>query len=95
MQHNEQMVLAAKLLKTSIETIVSNSETIEGAGILYISIPIKGGDSLIVGADGSVLYADSSVGYTRHLQEFESGNRTPLEAFENETAATSSNDLTS
>ena len=79
--HNEQISLAAKLLQLSVSDIESNSELIESNGALYVSIPIKGGDSLIVAQDGTVLYADSSVGYNRHLLEFESGKRTPAESF--------------
>ena len=36
---------------------------------------------LFVGKDGDVLYADSSVGYTRHLEEYKKGTRTPIDAF--------------
>jgi len=85
LQHSEQLELASKLLQLSIEEVEENCEVIEGSGALYVSIPIKGGDSLIVGQDGAVLYADSSVGYSRHLQEYERGTRTPVEAFDDVT----------
>ena len=48
---------------------------------MYVSIPEKGGESIIIGKDGDVLYADSSVGYTRHLEEYKKGTRTPIDAF--------------
>ena len=49
--------------------------------LVYVSIPEKGGESIIIGKDGDVLYADSSVGYTRHLEEYKKGTRTPIDAF--------------
>ena len=82
LQPNEQMTLAAKLLKISMEEVQQNSGIIESNKALYYCMPVKGGEALMVALDGSVLYADSSVGYSRHLQEFEKGRRTPLEAFE-------------
>lgn len=77
----EQIALAAKLLRFPIEKIKQNYSVIEGINALYYSEPIRGGESLIVAEDGTVLYANSSVGYTRHLQEFKNGRRTPLEGF--------------
>ena len=47
-----------------------------------MSVPEKGGASLIIGSDGSVLYADSSIGYSRHVEAFKEGKRTPIDAFE-------------
>jgi len=41
----------------------------------YISRPIKGGGSVIVANDGSFLFADSSVGFIKHLEEFKKGRR--------------------
>lgn len=79
----EQITLAAKLLGLSDDEIERYGSTIEENGAFYISVPEKGGASLIVGCDGSVLYADSSVGYTRHVEEFRRGTRTPIEAFSN------------
>ena len=36
--------------------------------LVYVSIPEKGGESIIIGKDGDVLYADSSVGYLHNRQ---------------------------
>ena len=82
MNKKDQAALAARLLELTDDEVDQYSEIIESNGALYVSVPEKGGDSIIVGKDGLVLYADSSVGYSRHLQEFENGNRTPLDAFE-------------
>lgn len=81
MDINEKYKIAVKLLQIDLETIIENSGEIEDLSALYVSIPEKGGPSLIVGDDGSVLYADSSVGYTRHVEAFRSGTRTPIESF--------------
>jgi len=81
-ERKEQICLASKLLKLSFEDIEKNSTWLSEYNALYISVPIKGGDSLIVSNEGDVLYADSSVSYDLHLSEFLNGRRTPLEAFE-------------
>lgn len=69
-------------MKLSIDEVKSNYAIIDSNGALYFSETFKGGRSIIVGQDGTVLFADSSIGYDDHLQEFENGHRTPLEAFE-------------
>lgn len=77
----EQIKLAAKLMNISEDDAKKYCHAIEGSDALYFSIPVKGGDSLIVGTDGQVLYANSSVEYERHLEEYKKGTRTPLELF--------------
>jgi hypothetical protein len=81
LQPAEQISLAAKLLRLSEAEVRENSEFIKNNGALYISSGDIGAPSLIVGNDGTVLYADSSIGYARHLEEFEKGTRTPLDSF--------------
>ena len=46
---------------------------------LYISLPTKTGFGLIVGNDGQVLYANSSVNPDVHIEEFKKGRRTSLD----------------
>jgi len=82
-QHKRQIELASRLLKLTVEEVNQDSVIIDSNGALYYSKPVKGGNSLIVGKDGSVLYANSSINYDEHMREFENGRRTPLEAFEN------------
>lgn len=82
LQVNEQIELVVKLLKLTIDEVKSNYGIIDSNGALYFSETFKGGQSIIVGQDGMVLFANSSIGYDEHLQEFENGRRTPLEAFE-------------
>lgn len=78
----QQIELAAKLLEISIKEASEYHSQIKEDSAIYVSIPEKGGASLIVGQDGEVLYADSSIGYSRHLEEYKKGNRTPIAAFE-------------
>lgn len=82
LNQNEQAILAAKLLRLTVEEVKGNSAVLEKIGALYFSEPIKGGASILVGQDGTVLFADSSVDYDDHVKEFENGRRTPLDAFE-------------
>lgn len=82
MLNYEQIELAMKILKVSEDEIREYSFDLENTDAVYISIPKKGGDSLIISANGEVLYANSSVSFDVHLHEFLSGRRTPLNAFE-------------
>lgn len=82
MNKKQQIELAAKLLKISIEDATEYYSIINDGGLVYVSVPEKGGESIIVDKKGGVLYADSSVGYSKHLDEYRKGTRTPLEAFE-------------
>lgn len=43
--------------------------------------PVRGGGTILVGADRSALYQASSVPFDRAVQEFRTGKRTPLEKF--------------
>jgi len=73
--------LAAKLLQLSADEAREYSCDTEDPELTYYSVPIKGGDSLIVSDQGEVLYANSSVNYEMHMQAFKEGMRTPLESF--------------
>ena len=81
MNKAQQIELAAKLLNISVQEANEYHSYIEEDSLVYVSIPEKGGESIIVGKDGDVLYANSSVGYTRHLEEYKKGTRTPIDAF--------------
>lgn len=82
LNEKQQIELAAKLLRISIEEATEYHSLIEEESVIYVSVPEKGGESLIIGKNGEVLYANSSVGYSRHLEEYKKGNRTPIDAFE-------------
>ncbi len=79
MLKDEKIELAAKLLKVPVDSLKNCYGEIEEVSALYFSIPEKGGGSLIIGDDGSVLYADSSIGYKRHLEAYKQGIRTPID----------------
>ena len=74
----ERKQFAADLLELPLETIEKNCRYLEADDALYVSIMVKGGDSLLIGADGSFLYADSSVSFSEHRQEYRNGRRTEL-----------------
>lgn len=82
LSEEEQIKLGARLLGISYENAQKYSTKIENSDAIYLSIPVKGGDSLIIGADGQVLYAISAVGFDEHLKAYNEGKRTPLEAFD-------------
>lgn len=75
----EKIALAARLLEVPADKLEHCCAPVPGLPALYFSVPEKGGGSLIIGDDGGVLYADSSVGYSRHLEAYRQGIRTPLE----------------
>lgn len=80
---DEKIALAAKLMKISLSDAEKYCSMLDELGTaLYFSIPVKGGGSLIVADDGSVLYANSSVSPQTHIDVFLKGRRTPIEAFE-------------
>lgn len=72
----EQIQLIARLFNLSVEEVENYSGELQEYNALYFSIPEKGGHSVIIGEDGGLLYADSSVGFTRHLQCYLEGRRT-------------------
>ena len=80
----QQIELAAKLLRLSVEDARKYHYVVEGDNLVYVGVPVKGGEAIIVGTDGTVLYANSSISYERHLEEFRRGTRTPIEAFGDE-----------
>lgn len=82
LNEKQQIELAAMLLRISMKEATEYHSLIDEDSLVYVSVPDKGGESLIVGQDGDVLYANSSVGYSRHLEEYKKGNRTPIGAFE-------------
>lgn len=73
---------AAKLLKITVDEASKYCHEIVGLNALYFSVPVKGGDSLIIDENNDVLYANSSISYEEHIQAYKSGKRTPIEAFE-------------
>lgn len=81
MEKDYAVSLASKLLKFSSEEAATYAYEVEEHDIIYFSVPVKGGASLFVAPDGSVLFANSCVPYDLHLEEFLKGRRTPLGSF--------------
>lgn len=79
MTKNEKIELASRLLGVPVDEMKSYCGDIAEIPAVYFSVPEKGGGSLIIGDDGGVLYADSSVGYKRHLEAYLQGIRTPID----------------
>ena len=84
LKREEQIKLASELIRISYEEAEKYCRPIENSNALYFSVPVRGGDSIIVGEDGQVLYANSSIDYLKHVDEYNKGRRTPLEAFKDE-----------
>ena len=82
MTQEAQMQLAAKLMKLSMEQVQEYGGTIPGSSAYYLSVPQRGGGSLIVAPDGTVLYAGSAIGFDEHYQAFQKGERTDLSFFD-------------
>lgn len=82
MTQEEQMRLAAKLMKLSMEQVQEYGGIIPESGAYYLSVPQRGGGSLIVAIDGTVLYAGSAIGFDEHYRKFQNGERTDLSFFD-------------
>jgi hypothetical protein len=80
-ERDKILELAAGYLRTSIEEINQNMRDLPDDDAIYAWNPWRGGSAVIIGGDGSVLYANSSVGFETHLAEFQSGRRTDPNLF--------------
>lgn len=73
----EAIKLVSKVLQTPFNEIIFYTKKIEN-NLLYISIPVKGGDSIIIDPKTKeYLFAASFIDYDTHLKEFKNGRRTP------------------
>jgi len=81
-EKQKAMELAAKLLKIEMSDAEAYCYALTDIEAWYFSVPVKGGASIIVGSDRTVLYANSSVGFEQHVGAFKNGTRTPIELFE-------------
>lgn len=73
----EAIKLVSKVLQTPFNEIIFYTKKIEN-NLLYISIPVKGGDSIIIDPKTKeYLFAASFIDYDAHLKEFKNGRRTP------------------
>lgn len=72
---------AAELLRAKPEEL--DYAAVDGVGLRFYE-PTRGGRSLILGDDGGILFANSSVAPDSHIQAYKDGKRTPVESFETE-----------
>lgn len=82
MEKDKAIEMASRLLKITLQEAEKYCYRIDSIDAFYFSVPIKGGDSLIVRNSNEVLYSNSSVNYDDHIKAFKDGMRTPLDAFE-------------
>jgi hypothetical protein len=67
---------AARLLGLRFNDASRNSRPVADQPATHFWNPARGGGSVIVGADGAYLYADSSVAWDQHLASYVAGRRT-------------------
>lgn len=81
--NDKALKLVAELLNLPLNDIKKYTREIE-PNLLYFSLPVKGGESMIIDKNTlEFLYANSSVNFERHLEEFKKGTRNKKEDFIN------------
>ena len=78
---NEQKKLSAELLNIPLNEVEKCSVFINDVQALFVSVPTKDGQSLLVGNDGAVLYGNSAQSFSELIQSFKAGERTQIEFF--------------
>lgn len=73
--------LAADLLAITRAEAHTNQRDLPDSDATYFWEAGRGGGSLIVGADGGVLFASSSVPFDAHVDAYNQGRRTDPTAF--------------
>jgi hypothetical protein len=76
--------LAAEFLAIPLADAQTNQRDLPGAHATYFWESGRGGGALIVGEDGGVLFANSSVPFDTHVDAFANGRRTDPSAFASE-----------
>jgi hypothetical protein len=81
-QDNPRLVsLASKYLSVPVGELRKNTKELPEIGAVYFWESVRGGGSILVGIDGSVLYAISAVSFDDHVDAFKDGRRTNPEEF--------------
>lgn len=73
--------VAANLLNITLADAHVNQRQLSESDATYFWEAGRGGGSLIVGSDGSILFATSSVPFDAHVAAYEQGRRTDSDAF--------------
>lgn len=71
--------VAAKLLGLRPNDAARNSRPVPAMKATHFWNPSRGGGSVIMGADGTFLFASSSITWDRHLEAYVAGRRTDPE----------------
>lgn len=66
---------AARLLGLRFNDAERNSRPVPGRAATHFWNPVRGGGSVIISADGTYLYANSSTTWDHHLSAYASGRR--------------------
>ena len=72
---------AARFLSTDRDAVLANHRELPEDDAVYVWQPVRGGNAIILAADGSVLWSNSSIPFEQHLEVFRTGRRTDPEAF--------------
>lgn len=76
--------LASRMLAVSADQVQTNQLDLPEQSATYFWQSGRGGGALIVGSDGSVLFANSSVTLDTHVEAFAAGRRTDPALFTGE-----------
>ena len=73
--HEKLYEIAARVMKTPLETAKKNCKAIPEIEGYYFWNPVRGGIAVIINKDGEKLAATSSVSFEKHLAAFVAGKR--------------------
>lgn len=78
----EQIRQLADYLNVDEQVVIDHHRVLAEDDALYAVNPVRGGSSVILAADGSALWGNSSMTFAQLLDAFRTGDRTPAEYFE-------------
>ena len=79
----DAVLLAARCLRVSAEEASVNMKSLPELDSTYFWQDRRNGGALIVGSDGTALFAGSSIPFDTHFDAFKSGLRTNKAMFSN------------
>ncbi|KAB1649540.1 hypothetical protein [Pseudoclavibacter endophyticus] len=77
----DQIRTLAEYLNVDDQVVVEHHRVLVEDDAVYAVNPVRGGSAVIVAADGSALWGNSSLTFAQLLAAFRSGRRTPPEQF--------------
>lgn len=81
LDRSQAAALASELLRIPFDDALAISSELEHLDAFLHSERVRGGRKLIVGRDGSVLFAHSSMSASRMIEDFAAGERTDRALF--------------